>query len=203
VNVGNWSAVKTTLRVALLLVLACAFACGGVTHNLSRREAIRPSPVKGILILGVSPAHQVQIKIGTNVSNAVWRRDASSAEADLAPEDGFIVIDLDATTHATEYGITLVAPLDSDYVYWACPHRRTITFELPANKASYVGDVHFEVEPNDISAELSFDVERARKFVERRYPALLPDFSVAKAQEKKVVFPEAPEAVDMKCVAPS
>jgi hypothetical protein len=191
------------LRVALLLVLACAVACGGVTRNLSRHEAIRPSPVKGILILGVSPAHDVQIKLGTNVSSAVWKRDASAPEADLAPEDGYIVIDLDATTRATEYGITLVAPSDSDYVYWACPRRRTITFELPPNKASYVGDVHFEMESNAIAAQLSFDAERARRFVERRYPALLPDFRIAKAQEKKVVFPQAPEAVDMKCLEPS
>lgn len=192
----------TALRLALLLVLACVLACGGVTHNLTRREAIRPSPVKGILIMGVSPAHHVQINVGTNVSSTLWQRDASAPLADLAPEGGFIVIDLDATTWDTEYGITLVAPLDSDYVYWACPRKRTITFELPANKASYVGDVHFEFEPDAISAKLTFNTARARKFVEQNYPALLPDFRVAKAQEKKVVFPEAPEAVDMKCVDP-
>jgi hypothetical protein len=194
--------VTKTLRLALLLVLACVLACGGVTHNLTRREAIRPSQIKGILILGVRPAHHVQINIGTNLSPTLWKRDASAPLADLPPEDGYIVIDLNATTYDTEYGITLVAPTDSDYVYWACPKHRTITFELPPNKASYVGDIVFETRPNGIAAQLSFDAERARKFVDLRYPALLPDFRAVKAHEKNVVFPEAPEAVDMKCVQP-
>jgi hypothetical protein len=188
------------LRLALLLVIACAVACGGVTHNLSRKEAIRPSQVKGILIMGVSPAHHLQINVGTNVSNAIWQRDASPAAADVAPEDGYIVIDLDATTAITEYGITLVAPIDSDYVYWACPDRRTIAFQVPPNRAAYVGDVHFETKSNAIGTQLSFDAERARRFVERRYPALLADFRVVKAHVKDVAFPDAPEAVSMKCL---
>jgi hypothetical protein len=181
-------------------VFACVIACGGVTHNLSRTEAIRPSQVKGILILGVSPAHQVQINIGTNVSDAIWQRDASSPAADLAPEDGYIVIDLDATTAITEYGITLVAPIVSDYVYWACPDRRTVTFQVPPNRAAYVGDVHFAIEPDAIGTRLTFDAERARRFLQLRYPALLADFRVVKAHVKDVSFPDAPAAVSMRCL---
>jgi hypothetical protein len=193
-----YRAAMKTVRLALLLVLTCA-ACG-VTHNLSRGEAIRPSPVKGILILGVNPPHHVQINTGISVSETTWLRDASGPEADLAPQDGYIVIDLDATTSDTEYGLTLVEPAASDYVYWACPKHPTITFQLPANKASYVGDVDFEVKPNAIEAKLSFNAERAKKFIERRYPALIPDFRPAPAHEKRVAFPSAPEHVAMKCL---
>jgi hypothetical protein len=187
------------LRLGLVLVSMCAVACA-VTHNLSRREAIRPSPVKGILILGVNPKTQVQINVGTRVSGVTWRRDASPPEADLAPEDGYIVIDLDATDEFTEYGITLISPTDSDYSYWACPRKRTVTFELPPNKASYVGDIDLELQHNAIGVKLSFDADRAKKFVEQRYPALVPDFRVTPAREKRVEFPGAPEQyAGMKC----
>ena len=45
------------VRLAPVLLLICAAIACGVTRNLPRSEPVEPSADKGILILGVHPAH--------------------------------------------------------------------------------------------------------------------------------------------------
>ena len=182
-----------------MLALLCGCAA---TQNLPAHARVRPSPVKSILILGVAPASQVQISPGRSLGEHAWLRPVGAPVAVLTPERGYIVVPLDPTAGATEYGISLVAPARSDIAFLACSKSQTVAFALPPSEASYAGDLTLESGPNGVRIGLAYRPEQAEHFIRERYPALLPDFRPERAREKVVHYPAQPELpLTIRCLA--
>lgn len=149
-----------------------------------------------IIVMGVSPAYRVHIFEGERVGDK-WKRDIIATKLNVYPVDGYIVARVPARTGAENYGIGGILPDGiGGKLFIPCIGRKSLTFDAPAGKVVYIGDVTLAATGRGIGYNATSDIEAARAHLKARFP-LLADKLVAGAGF------ENPELVNVPCTSPA
>jgi hypothetical protein len=104
----------------------------------------------------------------------MWHMRFASPEANVFPEDGYIVVKLPVLAEPRRYSIPMVLPegigLGSQYV--PCAGSTAPTSSLLPGVVNYVGDISYDLTGGQPSFKLSADAEAAKSFLSAGYPGL-------------------------------
>ena len=128
-----------------------------------------------IIVMGVSAPRQLQVSGGTVEPTGEWNSgDSTFAAANAKSVAGYIVVKLAATSANQSYALTGI--LDTFVFgnqFHACNGGQTMTFDAPAGKVIFVGDLVLdESSLGRGKFRITTDSERARAYLRERYPAL-------------------------------
>jgi hypothetical protein len=166
------------MRSALLLpAIAFSLLSGCVTtSNLATGNGSASVDMsESVVIIGVTPRYRVALVKGTPHGDS-WSRDHSSvATTNTYPDDGYIVVKIPARSGTGSYGVGQILPegiggFAPQYV--PCTGHTLVTFEAPAGKVTYVGDIQFSINGQTARYQYSHNLEQARRFLSSKYPAL-------------------------------
>jgi hypothetical protein len=172
-----------SLYILSTLMLSSLSGCITMS-NLPRTEAGPTSSDETIVVLGVQPRYRVALSKGT-ANGESWSLDQLSlATTNSFPENGYIVVKVPSRTGSDTYGISQILPEGiGGFVprYVPCNGQGIITFDAPAGKVVYVGDIEYARDGDKLRYIYSSNPEQARRFVAEQYPALSTRLELHKA----------------------
>lgn len=149
---------------------------GCVTHeNLRTSTPLSDLSGDSIIVMGVSPDYQVEIGKGFANGNTVTTSSAPGALA-VYPKDGYIVGKVPARTGSEVHLLVAIRPKGYgmfEPLYMPCNGEQTPTFEAPAGKVIYVGDItlgHYD--KKNIALRYSSNFNAAKAYIAKNYPEL-------------------------------
>jgi hypothetical protein len=129
---------------------------------------------ESVIVLGISPRFRVHIFDGEKTGDK-WIRDVIIVKLNVFPEDGYIVAKVPPKSGTQNYGIGGLLPEGlglSPRMFSPCQGQSTLTFDAPAGKVVYVGDIRFVDKGSSVMFESSYDMEAARAHMRKHFPLL-------------------------------
>jgi hypothetical protein len=159
-------------RVIGLIAMSLCAGCASV----GRLDKGIPAPTEkeSIFVLGVAPENHRVMIFGGDTDTGFFKQNWLPAAFYGGAEGGFIVGKAKAGStlaitdvRVTENGKSI---LGLDFI--PCDGAKTVVFEAPAGKVTYLGSVNYEVTGNGLRIEYWNDLDAARAYVAGAYPAL-------------------------------
>jgi len=159
------------VKTALLWVGLLALGGCGTLKNVDRNSDVRLSESEAILVLGVNPRYRVHLVHGS-VTDDVWRRPFNDVpEANLFPEDGYIVVKLKVQPAGERWAVPSVMPEGiGGGLYVPCNDSMVPTFTLHGGTVNYVGGIDYQLTGKRLTFSVSSDEKAAREFIASHYP---------------------------------
>jgi len=161
----------------LPLVLLALSVSGCLAHGRLATAAALPDADQSVFVLGVVPRDfKISIRSGT-VRNGVFAGSNLSPAVFVGrPENGLIVGRSRASASLGITNITVGSPLQLSLGggthYGPCDGSKTLVFRAQPGKVIYIGDIRYDLLSRRMSIAYSFDLDRARRNLAIRYPAL-------------------------------
>lgn len=92
--------------------------------------------------------------------------------ANISPDAGYVVTQLPARATGTRYAITQVILKEGGQVFNDCLWKQALTFPSHGGEVIYLGNFSFRENDSQLTVEQSNDFEKARAFMDSRYPNL-------------------------------
>jgi len=151
--------------------------CAGCA-SVGRLDKGIPAPAKNesIFVLGVTPENHRVMIFGGSTDTGFFKQNWLPAAFYGGAEGGFIVGKAKA---GSTLAITDVRVTESDKAilgldFIPCDGAKTLVFEAPAGKVTYLGSVHYGVTGKGLQIDYWNDFEAARAYLSSAYPALSP-----------------------------
>lgn len=181
------------MRTFLVILSICAiFSTTGCVSfsNLEKSATLAHNSQDAIIVLGAKPRFRVAIAPGEIIEGKV--KIGAMAAINTYPEEGYIVGRVSAAMFPNEYHIQLILPEGISggafgQAYGPCGDDQVLSFHAPAGKVIYVGDVEYSQESGRLAIKYSDDIDRARDFMKRHYPALANQLEFPGLQTKPIV----------------
>jgi hypothetical protein len=188
---GAGNAARTTRRLVFVMTTVVVCACG-VRSNLKPGPSARADEQSTIIVLGVKAGHAIRVHTG-DLEGSVWNYNLlpDPAARSWPDDDGYLVWKLAPLPPGVAYGVTQITVDDigsPPQAFEPCNGSTAVTFEAPAGKVVYVGDVEFERSPDRrwLGFRLVSDEEGARAYLRKRYPALASELVAGSSAVRKV-----------------
>jgi len=127
-----------------------------------------------IIVMGVSQPYRVHVFRGERFEDK-WLRDQIIVKLNVYPQDGYIVARLPARSGKENYGIGGILPDGIGFtstLFIPCQGRKTLTFDAPAGKVIYVGDINLEKTAAGIRYAGVSNFEAAQAHLKAHFPLI-------------------------------
>lgn len=166
--------ISCILKIAQLSFAVLVAGCV-TTSNLSPGDAVRVTPGESVVVIGVKKNYRIGIQKG-NVEGESWKYDQMSVLAsNTFPDQGYIVQRLTPRAKGENYAIAQILPEGIGGFtprFSPCNGQDVLTFEAPAGKVIYVGDVDYLRTGDLMSFAYSRDINSAKSHIEKNFPNL-------------------------------
>jgi hypothetical protein len=175
----------------LVLLAAVVVSACGVRSNLKPGASARTDAQSTIIVLGVKAGHAIRLHTG-HIEGTSWNFDYFPDPAARAwpDDDGYLVLKLAPLPQGRAYGVSQITVDDvgSPPQYFEMCNGTTVTFEAPAGKVVYVGDLEFQRSPDrqSLGYRLTSDENGARDYLRKRYPALASELVIGSSVVRKI-----------------
>jgi hypothetical protein len=164
------------LSFASLLVVSVLLSACVNSANLAPNPPVSIAPNETIVILGVVPSYQVSFKLGRS-EGVRWNQNYYSISATSNfPENGYIVVKVPSLSSAETYGLAQIQPRGfGGQRFIPCPGNNVLTFDAPAGKVIYIGDVYYDMDlltGKTLSYKYSSMPDKAKQFLAANHPDL-------------------------------
>ena len=198
---SSWKA-SLALRTLVVLYASVVVSACGVRSNLKPGTSARTDAQSTIVVLGVKAGHAIRLHTG-DIQGTMWNFNFFPDPAARAwpDKDGYLVLKLAPLPPGQAYGVTQITVDDigsPPQFFEMCNGNSTVSFEAPAGKVVYAGDLEFERSPDrrSISYRLVSDENRVREYLRNRYPALAHELVIGNPVVRKmrglICLPNAP-----------
>ena len=161
------------MKPTTALLAACTFLVSGCVSfsGLSPTSNYADFGDNSIIVLGVTRPAGIHIYKGDQVGDS-WLRDNLTVTLNTSPVDGYIVANMAPRSGSKLYGIgTIIPGWDGNFgMLGPCQNDRAMTFQAPAGKVVYVGDL--ELDRNAGIRFTAANIEKARAHLKVRFPLL-------------------------------
>lgn len=162
----------------VVILMVCLSACTSMGRLEKGTNTVASD--ESVFIMGLSPDnYRVSLFPGSVDDGAFKQSPWRNAAFYGAPEDGFIVGKVKAGDIIGLMYILIVK--DEKAVrgdqFGACDGARTMVFEAPdtGGKVIYLGEVHYELVDGRVMIKYGSDIEAARQYIDKFYPAFSGD----------------------------
>lgn len=174
------------VRIPLLFAVAALATSCASTSKLPPNSPVSIEENETVVILGVLPSYQVVLGIGS-ADGDYWNAPSSVGFSPDYPENGYVVSKVRATGEAESYGVVGIMPRGfAGYRFVPCAGDKMLTFQAPAGKVIYIGDIHYDLDlqtGDKLSYEHALNPDKARQFLSSYYPDLASKMETQEAKE--------------------
>ena len=170
------------VRRVLFLAAAALLLPGCIAFSNLSPSDTKVSNFEAIVVMGVDPRYRVGIGKGTSSGDGLWTYEASVLDANVFPEDGYVVLKLPARNGGESYGLVQILPGGIGGAvprYSPCGGRTVPVFEAPPGDVVYVGDLRFTDAGGALQMGYDHNFPKAVDVLRKTYPALVEQIRAA------------------------
>jgi hypothetical protein len=159
--------------LCILCVLIFLGACASV-GKLDKSVALNVGS-ESIFVIGVAPENYIISIFPGTVKNGEFNQNVTRSPSFLGHPDGkYIVAKASAGEILALTRFAVAKDKDSNVGprIRFCEGMETMSFEVPAGKVIYLGDINFEESGDRIKMNYTSDIASAKQYVDREFPNL-------------------------------